>query len=73
MEKGEFTSRLLRLCIRLEAREEGLALLKLLGLDFAEDSQGVGNDTENFEGIQTEQVAMAIAKFQHLVCKYSFQ
>lgn len=73
MEKGEFTSRLLRLCIRLEAREEGLALLKLLGLDFAEDSQGVGNATENFEGIQTEQVAMAIAEFQHLVCKYSFQ
>lgn len=70
MEKGEFTLRLLRLCIRLEAREEGLALLKLLSSDFAEDSQdGIGNDTENFEGIKTEQVALAIAEFQCLVGK----
>jgi hypothetical protein len=61
------------LCIRLEAREEGLALLKLLGLDFPEDQKGIGNNSENFEGIQNEQVALAISKFQCLFGKYLFQ
>lgn len=73
MEKGELTLRLLRMCIRLEAREEGLALLKLLGLDFSEDQKGIGNNSENFEGIQNEQVALAISKFQCLFGKYLFQ
>jgi hypothetical protein len=52
--KGELTLRLLRFCITLRAREEGLDLLKLLGSNF---------DSENFEGIQNDQVAQAIADF----------
>ena len=52
--KGELTLRLLRFCITLRAREEGLDLLKLLGSNF---------DSENFEGIQNDQVARAIADF----------
>ena len=52
--KGELTLRLLRFCITLRAREEGLDLLKLLGSKF---------DSDNFEGIQNDQVARAIADF----------
>ena len=52
--KGELTLRLLRFCITLRAREEGLDLLKLLGSNF---------DSDNFEGIQNDQVARAIADF----------
>ena len=64
MKKGELTQRLLDFCIFLRAREEGLHLLKNLALNFDEDSL----DTEHFEGIQTEDVALAIAKFEHRVC-----
>jgi hypothetical protein len=52
--KGELTLRLLRFCTSLQAFEEGFQLLKILGSDF---------DSENFEGIQNEQVAQAIADF----------
>lgn len=52
--KGELTLRLLRFCITLRAREEGLDVLQLLGSNF---------DSENFEGIQNDQVAQAIADF----------
>jgi hypothetical protein len=38
----------------LQAFEEGFQLLKILGSDF---------DSENFEGIQNDQVAQAIADF----------
>ena len=64
MKNGEVTQRLFDFCISLRAREEGLHLLKNLALNFDEDSL----DTEDFEGIQTEDVALAIAKFEHRVC-----
>ena len=64
MKSGELTQRLFDFCISLRAREEGLHLLKNLALNFDEDSL----DTEDFEGIQTEDVALAIAKFEHRVC-----
>ena len=38
--------------------------MKNLALNFDKDSQ----DTEEFEGILTEDVALAIAKFEHQVC-----
>ena len=53
--KGELTLKLLLLCITLQAREEGLALLKILGSDFG---------SQSFEGIQNDQVAQAIAEFE---------
>ena len=59
--KGKLTLRLLRLCTALRAREEGLALLKILGSDI--DS----NDHYNqicFEGVQNECVAQAIVEFE---------
>jgi hypothetical protein len=64
MKKGEVTQRLFDFCISLRAREEGLHLLKNLALNFDKDSQ----DTGEFEGIQTEDVALTIAKFEHQVC-----
>lgn len=60
--KGELAPRLLRLCIALQAREEGLALLKILGSNFV---CGAGiSKAESFEGIQNEQVAQTIADFE---------
>jgi hypothetical protein len=64
MKNGELTQRLLDFCISLRVREEGLYLLKNLALNFDKDSQ----DTEEFEGIQTEDVALTISKFEHQVC-----
>ena len=65
MQKGELTWKLLNFCVALRAREEGLALLEVLSTDFEEDCQElVEIDTIVFEGIQNEQVAEAIAKFQ---------
>lgn len=64
MKRGELTQRLFHFCISLRAREEGLDLLKSLGSNFDEDSQ----DREEYEGIQTEDVALAIAKFERQVC-----
>ncbi|KAI9558955.1 hypothetical protein GHT06_015744 [Daphnia sinensis] len=61
MEKGELTLRLLRFCISLRAREEGLDLLRILGSNFDEE---LNSDECNFEGIQNEEVAYAIAKFE---------
>jgi hypothetical protein len=60
LEKGELTLRVLRLCIAMSAHEEGLDLLKLLGSNF--EFRGKF-DTENFEGIQNEEVAQAISDF----------
>ncbi len=61
--KGEFTLKLLHLCITLRAREEGLALLKMLGADFA-TSNSKRQQTTTYEGIQNEDVAKAIAEFE---------
>ena len=60
--KGEFTLRLLRLCTALRAREEGLALLKMLGTDFPSSKNE--KSVRIFEGIQSEQVAQAIVDFE---------
>jgi hypothetical protein len=64
MKKGELTLKLLHFCITLRTSEKGLDLLKILSSNFDGDSQ----DTEMFEGIQTEGVAQAIANFEHQVC-----
>lgn len=61
--KGEFTLKLLQLCTTLRAREQGLALLKVLGTDFATSSSR-GQQTTTYEGIQNEDVAKAIAEFE---------
>ena len=68
--KGDLTLRLLRLCIALRAREEGLALLNILGSNFGTD--GVDCTAESFEGIQNEYVARAIADFECEVVGKSF-
>jgi hypothetical protein len=52
-QKGDLTSRLLRLCTTLRAREEGVAMLEMLAVDDGP-----------FEGIQSEKVAKAIADFE---------
>ncbi len=58
---GERTGRLLRLCVFLYAREEGLDLLKLIGTDFAKE----GNFEQVFyEGIRSDLVAQQIAEFE---------
>ncbi len=57
---GELTLRLFRFCITLKAREEGIALLKLVCSNFYEESW---HGIEKFEGIQTEEVAQTIAEF----------
>ena len=61
-QKGDLTSRLLRLCITLRAREEGLAILKILGVDFEPESEFCR--VKPFEGIKSEKVAKAIADFE---------
>ena len=58
--KGKLTLKLLRLCTSLGAREEGLALLKILGSDFHPHN----GSTETFEGIQNGNVARAIVEFE---------
>jgi hypothetical protein len=64
--EGELTERLLRLCIDLQAREEGLALLKNLSADFRIPQRSCILE-EMCIGIQTEKVAKAIAEFECLV------
>lgn len=59
--KGELTERLLRLCVDLRAREEGLALLKILGAQFRMPQERTSNLQE---GIETKQVAEMIAEFE---------
>ncbi len=61
---GELTLRLLRLCIALRARKEGLEILKIIGSEF--DAAAKEKKLETFEGIQNEQVAHAVVK---LVCQ----
>ena len=58
--KGKLTLKLLRLCTSLGAREEGLALLKILGSDFHPHD----GSTETYEGIQNQRVARAIVEFE---------
>jgi hypothetical protein len=58
--KGEITLRLLRLCIALRARKEGLEILKILGSEF--ETKGK-KQTLSFVGIQNEQVAQALVQF----------
>ena len=66
--EGELTERLLRLCIDLRAREEGLALLKNLSADFRIPQRSCILEVfDLFIGIETEQVAKAIAEFECLV------
>jgi hypothetical protein len=65
--KGELTRRLLRLCIVLRAREEGLSLLKIIASDYPLPQERVSSMPGTFEGIQTEQVAKAIAELECLV------
>ena len=48
----------------MRASEKGFDLMKILSSNFDGDSQ----DTEMFEGIQTEDVAHAIANFERQVC-----
>ncbi|EFX61129.1 hypothetical protein DAPPUDRAFT_274571 [Daphnia pulex] len=60
-QKGELTSRLLRLCIALRAREEGLEILKILGRDFKRESKF--HKYKPFEGIKSEKVSKAISDF----------
>jgi hypothetical protein len=60
-QKGELTSRLLRLCIALRAREEGLKILKILGRDFKRESKF--DKYKPFEGIKSEKVAKAMSDF----------
>jgi hypothetical protein len=68
MGTGELTLSLLRLCITFRARNEGLILLKSIGSNFDERSQDQKtDDAVNFEGIQNEEVAKAIADFEHCV------
>lgn len=61
MEKGELTQKLLRICITLKAREEGLQLLKSLGSSYLSGSYY--DKEKKFEGIQTKEVAHVIADF----------
>lgn len=70
---GHRTYRLLRLCQFLQARDEGLELLDLLAIDFTLDRDPFNLIASNsspihaYEGIQNEDVAEAIAEFQHLI------
>ena len=61
-QKGDLTSRLLRFCIALRAREEGLAIVKVLGVDFEAESKFC--KFKPFEGIKSVKVAKAIAEFE---------
>ena len=63
MSKQKITSRLLRLCIDLKAKKEGLALLKVLGTKF----NTAANSLVDIEGIADENVAQSIAKFENEV------
>jgi hypothetical protein len=59
--KGELTLRLLRLCITLRARKEGLEILKILGSEFETETKDI--TLKSYVGIQNEQVAQAIVQF----------
>lgn len=64
---GQVTHRLLQVCIDLEATEQGLILLSLLAEDFPSSPVTVSDDisyetNSKYEGIQTSQVAIALAK-----------
>ncbi|KAI9552380.1 hypothetical protein GHT06_022746 [Daphnia sinensis] len=68
---GERTCRLLRLCIFLRARQEGLDLLELMGMDFAnEDACEEGKDV-CFEGIRSNEVALLVAELECQVTGWS--
>jgi hypothetical protein len=67
LEKGELTRRLLNLCIVLRAREEGLSLLKIIASEYPLSQERVSSMQGTFEGIQTRQVAKAIAELECLV------
>lgn len=75
-EPGKRTYRLLRICIFLRARDEGLELLELLGTDFPLDQEEnqIQDQTKKrkavncfYEGIRSEQVTRTIADFQNLI------
>jgi hypothetical protein len=61
LRNGELTLRLLRLCIALRARKEGLEILKILGSEF--EIKKKKKTLKTFEGIQNEQVAQAVVEF----------
>ncbi|KAI9552309.1 hypothetical protein GHT06_022673 [Daphnia sinensis] len=76
---GHRTYRLLRLCLFLQARDEGLELLDLLATDFCSASgkdvlsliTNSNSPTYVYEGIQSEEVAEVIAEFQYLISGWS--
>ncbi|EFX74646.1 hypothetical protein DAPPUDRAFT_251634 [Daphnia pulex] len=53
--------------ILAKARDEGLSLLKIIASDFPLPQERVSSMPGTFEGIQTEQVAKAIAELECLV------
>lgn len=75
VEPGQRTYRLLRLCLFLRARDEGLELLELIGTDFPLDRVDSQQDRTQaqkpfncfYEGIRSSRVALAIAEFQSLI------
>ncbi|EFX79548.1 hypothetical protein DAPPUDRAFT_244750 [Daphnia pulex] len=60
LKKDEITLRLLRLCIALRTRKEGLEILKILGSEFKTRGK---KQILSFVGIQNEQVAQALVQF----------
>ena len=53
------------LCIKFEAKEEGLDLLDLLSVEFSS-----GGNQKTFEGIRDDKVAQVVVDFEcHFACK----
>lgn len=62
-EREERTRRLLELCVRLQASDEGLTLLLTLGKHYLVRAKGIiQRDRAQSEGIRSKSVAIAIAK-----------
>lgn len=62
--RGERTSRLLQICVSLRARQEGLDLLELLGMDYVNPDKCRRGKEILYEGVQSHQVAQLIAEFE---------
>ena len=56
---AERAGRLLRFCLKLDAKEQGLRLLGLLNAEFS-----TNNGQKTFEGIRDDRVALAVAEFE---------
>uniref|UniRef100_A0A0P6GTG8 Fe2OG dioxygenase domain-containing protein n=1 Tax=Daphnia magna TaxID=35525 RepID=A0A0P6GTG8_9CRUS len=68
---GERTCRLLRLCIFLRARQEGLDLLELMGMDFTNEDECEIDKEVRFEGIRSNEVALLVAELECQVTGWS--